>query len=96
MTKRDDHGGDRVYVLGRPCSEHSGPVPAIRIDSEGRPLSFGTMSNKLGLEGELCYPLPDGSYAPTGVRSGPAQVATEAYRECYDRIFGGRQTVGQA
>lgn len=28
--------------------------------------------------------------------AGPPQVATEAYREGYDRIFGGKQTVGAA
>lgn len=29
-------------------------------------------------------------------KSGPAQVATNEYREGYDRIFGGSQPVGQA
>ena len=30
------------------------------------------------------------------VRSGPAQVATDAYRQGWDTIFGGRQPVGVA
>ncbi len=29
-------------------------------------------------------------------RNGPAQVATPAYRDGYDRIFGKKQTVGEA
>lgn len=33
---------------------------------------------------------------PGALASGPAQVATEAYREGYDRIFGTKPTLGQA
>ena len=30
------------------------------------------------------------------VGAGPAQVASTSYRDGYDRVFGGRQEVGQA
>jgi hypothetical protein len=34
--------------------------------------------------------------AETLYKSGPSQVATPKYREGYERIFGGRQRVGEA
>lgn len=47
--------------------------------------------------------VPEGRACPHGwrkvrtvYRSGPAQVATPAYRAGYDRIFGGKRAVGQA
>lgn len=37
-----------------------------------------------------------GWHSVRSIYRGPPQVATDAYREGYDRIFGGRQTVGAA
>lgn len=34
--------------------------------------------------------------APEPAKSGPAQVATDAYRDGWARVFGGEPTVGQA
>lgn len=37
-----------------------------------------------------------GALGSESARSGPAQVATEAYRQNWDTLFGSKQTVGQA
>lgn len=100
MSGKDDDG-DRVHLLGHLCAKHTAPVPALRTDAQGRPIRLGTMSQapdgKATLGGELCYPRGDGTYTPVKAHGGPAQVASPAYRDSYERTFGlGKQTVGQA
>ena len=49
--------------------------------------------------GQLMRLIGDSARAALGggaARSGPAQVATEAYRQNWDTLFGSKQTVGQA
>jgi hypothetical protein len=60
---------------------------------DGRPMSEdGEILSLSHRQGDV-YDVID-SYKTT--RSGPAQVATKAYRTGYDRIFGGKAAVGQA
>lgn len=98
MSGKDDEG-ERIHPLGHVCEKHD--APALRTDAQGRPISLGTMSRAVDgkplLGGELCYPRGDGTYTPVKAHGGPAQVATQAYRDSYDWTFGlGRQPVGQA
>ena len=58
---------------------------------EGQPIPEGAELIRVGAEGD------DGWRDVTSVyKSGPAQVATPAYREGHDRIFGQKQKVGSA
>ncbi len=60
---------------------------------EGQPIREGAELIRVGAEDD------EGWRDVTTVyehRNGPAQVATPAYREGYDRIFGGKQKVGLA
>jgi len=59
----------------------------------GRPLEADSTILALSHRQGEVYDVID-SYKPA--RSGPAQVATKAYRTGYDRIFGGSAAVGQA
>jgi len=59
----------------------------------GRPLTGEGEILSLSHRQGSVYDVID-SYEPA--RSGPAQVATKAYRTNYDRIFGGSAAVGQA
>ena len=61
---------------------------------EGQPIREGAELIRIGPEDD------DGWRDVTSIyeheRSGPAQVATPAYRDGYDRIFGGKQKMGLA
>jgi hypothetical protein len=91
-----------VVMLGPDLG--NGMRPAIRHTS-GCEVSFGTV-----VDVKDGQPIPEGATMMTlearengpgfkvvdEYRHGPAQVATPAYRQNYDRIFGGSQTVGSA
>jgi hypothetical protein len=87
--------GDHVHV----CGGHSvairpeGPRSTGRVYSmrQGQPIPPG--AELLRHLGGDCYE----SLGPLdGQSSGPLQVASPAYREGYDRIFGRKPTVGYA
>jgi len=61
---------------------------------EGQPIPEGYELIRVGAEGEDGWRDVTSIYG--GERSGPAQVATPAYREGYDRIFGKKPVIGEA
>ena len=65
----------------------------VRPITEGKPLSAEDTILSLSHRQANTYDVVD-SYEPK--RTGPAQVATRAYRANYERIFGGHASVGQA
>ena len=100
---------DRVFDLTG-CMGHKHPSPVLRVTPEGRaavqmavPVRDG---HPLGADDGMIVKAENGYYvepvgrspspAAAGARSGPAQVATPAYRSNYETIFGARPARGQA
>jgi hypothetical protein len=86
----DDGGGTKI-VRARPGKIEAGEIRPVR---EGQPLGSGEVVTLAPREGmpRVCdvSVLRESQAAPTDARgAGPAQVATRAYRDSWERIFGG-------
>jgi hypothetical protein len=94
--KKQEVQGDRVHVIAPIgekhavlAREHDGHVDiglGVRVSSAAD-LTPGV---------EYAERQADGSYRVAGRIPGGGQVATDGYRSGWDRVFGGKQTVGQA
>jgi hypothetical protein len=88
----DDGGGSKV-LRARPGRIEAGEVRPV---AEGRPLAPGgevvrleqRTDAKALYDVHVDYKVPDADAEPPSSRSGPAQVATPAYRASWDRTFG--------
>lgn len=100
MAKQSGEKKDRVWVgpdLG------DGHRPAVRVDPVGnvhvgtlcpaRPETEHVMDLKQ-VDGPLYEVVREAHAAPPA--SGPPKVSSEAYRSGWARVFGNKQTVGQA
>ncbi len=89
-------GPDSVLVERQRNGERSTGVLAPLRD--GQTLAEGTELVTVDTSGESEDGWRDAStiYTVRATSDGPAQVATPAYREGYDRIFGKKPTVGLA
>lgn len=86
--------GDHIHVFGGiGVKETSDGVEVAQIAPirEGHPMAPGTEILRR-IDG-CCF---ESVGKVPGGHSGPAQVASPAYRESYERIFGGRAERGQA
>ena len=96
MTKQKDQvrlGPETGSGRGAAIRRHDGAVEfgTFMETKEGQPIPEGAELIRVGPEDD------DGWRDVTTVyKSGPAQVATPAYREGYDRVFGKKQKVGLA
>lgn len=84
-------------------SDHSVENGYFSEAKDGKPIPPGAElvnigpSNKTGWRpGESIYGGRENPDTRRAASDGPAQVATPAYRDGYDRIFGKKATVGQA
>lgn len=85
--------GQRAAVVRR--EDGTEATGLVRTSQEGRPLSENAECIQVDDCGSQCG--GEGWHDMTTLyKHGPAQVATPAYRTGYDRIFGGRQKVGEA
>ena len=97
---------DRIYDLGGHM-KHNHPSPVVRVKPsgattlemavptrEGQPIDPG--SDLIVTDGRGGYYAEPLTARRASARSGPAQVATAAYRDNYETIFGARATRGQA
>lgn len=81
-----------VHPAVRHDANHEITVGMLHIVKEGQPMPDNTLVLQKG-EGSEFHVV--GEVSKVG-RSGPAQVATDAYRRNYETIFGARQVVGEA
>jgi hypothetical protein len=96
LVRLGDPVGERVCPFIRHKADCSIQTGFLRKARDGEPLSAGAV--------QLGNPQGDGVYevldevAPVVAldHSGPAQVASDAYRDGWDGIFGKRQPVGEA
>jgi hypothetical protein len=88
----DDGAGARI-VRARPGKLEAGEIRPVR---EGQPINAGELVTLRPREGapNVCDVTVVHSAAPTedARGAGPAQVATRAYRDSWERIFGGAPT----
>jgi len=112
MAQHDDDDGcpgrgQDLMALGpetaqglRPYLRHTADCQVkaglIRPMREGEPMVGGgvCLEHKEGHVYAVVHEVP--SMVATMDRSGPAQVATDDYRQGWDRIFGSRPTIGEA
>ncbi len=88
----DDGAGSKV-LRARPGRIEAGEV---RPMTEGRPLTPGGEVVRLERRADarglfdvhVDYKVPEKNGAPSNAMTGPAQVATRAYRDSWDRTFG--------
>lgn len=91
--------GERVYPIGE-VPEDGSPGIAVR-HHEGCQLDLVPIRRRQPGESAEGWcagsPNPDGSFSPTPTgHAGPARVTSDAFRSGWDRLFGGKQEVGQA
>ena len=84
--------GDYTYVRHR--ANHEGETGVLRIPKEGKPLQNPIALKSVNDQGLFEVEVLAGVSEP--VSKGPAKVSTDEYRDGWDRIFGGKKTVGQA
>jgi hypothetical protein len=95
--RTEDGQGARV-VRARPGRLEAGEVRPV---AEGKPLAPGGQVVRLERRSEgaplfdvrVEYEVPEAAHSPeatAAAASGPPQVATRAYRESWERTFGGR------
>jgi hypothetical protein len=88
----DDGAGTKI-VRARPGKLEAGEIRPVR---EGQPINAGEVVTLKPREGapRVCdVNVLHEAAAPQDVRgTGPAQVATRAYRDAWERIFGGEET----
>jgi hypothetical protein len=96
ITLGPDLGGG-VHPAVRHAADHTVHVGTVRLLAEGQPLSGTTLildpkeGSSFNVIGEIT---PKGENADR--HGGPAMVSSSAYRDGWDRLFGGKQTVGEA
>lgn len=95
LTVGPDFGEGPVYLRHR--ADHTLETGVLRGIEEGKPIN-APLVNLKGREGSNVFDVEEiGDFRSQGrPASGPAMVATDSFREGWDRIFGGRQSVGEA
>jgi hypothetical protein len=81
------HLDGKHLLAARPCSDGAVEIGVCRKIESAADLIPGA---------ELAKHQPDGTWRVEGTIPGGGQVATAAYRQGWDNIFGGRTQVGQS
>ena len=90
VRHKSDHGMETGFITARKPGNDEAAPPCdgiVRLSHTGPGPTFDV---------ESLYERPAPPTDVAGSHSGPAMVTTEAYRDGWDRIFGGKQAVGQA
>lgn len=99
MSKDEQKCADGDYAIGLGVEFNGGQLAM----HHGGDHSVGLSVLRKPVEGKALAPgqrfmrrQPDGRYVPIAPRQGPAQVATPAYRDGWEGVFGAKRAVGQA
>ncbi len=96
ITLGPDLGGG-IYPAVRHAADHTIHVGTVRLREEGQPLTNHTLildpkeGSTFNVIGEVTAK-GETRESP----GGPAMVSSNAYRNGWDRLFGGKQPVGEA
>lgn len=96
MAKDHDGIGDKLRVI----AHHGDHMHTVR-ERDGEIIGAGLArpcesAADLVPGAEVAEPCGDGTYRVTGRIPGGGQVATPAYRDSWERTFGGKVEVGKA